>query len=68
MVERCIALLRRAPMCAWPSCPTTPCAASASSSFMRSNEELMAEARVYCDEHTTDAALSACEEEDLRSV
>ena len=35
---------------------------------MRSNEELMAEARVYCDEHTTDAALSACEEEGLREV
>ena len=32
---------------------------------LRSNEEFMAEAQVYCDEHTTDAALLACDEEGL---
>ena len=31
----------------------------------RLNEEFMAEAREYCDEHTTDAALLACDEEDF---
>ena len=35
---------------------------------MRSNEELMTEAREYCAQHTTDAALSACDEEGLREV
>jgi len=34
----------------------------------RLNEEFMAEAQVYCDEHTTDAALSASGEERLREV
>ena len=34
----------------------------------RLNEEFMAEAQVYCDEHTTDAVLSACDEEGLREV
>ena len=32
---------------------------------MRSNEEFCAEAQVYCDERTTDAALLACDEEGL---
>ena len=32
---------------------------------MRSNEEFMTEAREYCDERTTDAALLACDEEGL---
>ena len=32
---------------------------------LRSNEEWMAEAQVYCDERTTDAALLACDEEGL---
>ena len=32
---------------------------------MRSNEELMAEARVYCDEHTTWTALPTCHVDDL---
>ena len=32
---------------------------------MRSNEEFMAETREYCDEHMTDAALLACDEEGL---
>ena len=32
---------------------------------LRSNEEWMAEAQVYCDERTTDAALLACDEEAL---
>ena len=35
---------------------------------MRSNEEFMAEAREYCDEHTTDAALSARDKEGLYDV
>ena len=35
---------------------------------LRSNEEFMAEAQVYCDEHTTDAALSACDQEGLYEV
>ena len=35
---------------------------------MRSNEELMTEAREYCAQHTTDAALSACDKEGLREV
>ena len=35
---------------------------------MRSNEEFMAETREYCDEHMTDAALLACDEEGLREV
>ena len=32
---------------------------------LRSNEELMAEARVYCDEHTTWTALPTCHIDDL---
>ena len=32
---------------------------------LRSNEELMAEARVYCDEHTTWTALPTCHVDDL---
>ena len=35
---------------------------------LRSNEELMAEARVYCDEHTTWTALQTCDEEGLDDV
>ena len=35
---------------------------------LRSNEEWMAEAQALCDEHTTDAALLACDEDDLRDV
>ena len=35
---------------------------------MRSNEKFMTEAREYCDEHTTDAALLACDEEGLHDV
>ena len=35
---------------------------------MRSNEEWMASAREYCARHTTDAAILACDEDDLRDV
>ena len=35
---------------------------------LRSNEEFMTEAREYCDERTTDAALLACDEEGLHDV
>ena len=35
---------------------------------LRSNEEWMAEAREYCDEHATDAAVLACDEEGLGDV
>ena len=35
---------------------------------LRSNEEWMAQAQEYCDEHATDAAVLACDEEGLGDV
>ena len=44
------------------SCPV-PCVCVDGTA--QSNEECMAAAKEYCDEHTTDAALLACDEEDF---
>ena len=69
MVERFIALLRRrAPMARMAELPDDGLRCICEQlvpPVLRSNEEFMAEAQVYCDEHTTDAALLACDEEGL---
>ena len=69
MVERWLALLRwQGPMSRMAELPDDALRCICEQlvpPVLRSNEELMAEARVYCDEHTTWTALPTCHIDDL---